>query len=261
MKRDFILTRFLDANRYPLRLKTLPILAVGGELLFQRRQFGKRRIGVDRPIAITRRRAGGILPVRGAAVAALVAVAAALVASAELAASLVAASLVASAGGFLPALFAVALPALVSLLALETLAGGTALVLARLANRRGVGGSSGCGFGRHLGTRFAELVVAFAATAAMPLVFWSFAGLARGRAGWRAFRETRVMALTVAIVARPALFRTPTGPPDFDQFGGSDGFRRRRGRFRRRHLGGGRRLGGCLGRDMILRRFDRRSFR
>src|SRR5258708_38785692 len=48
----------------------LTILAVGGELIFQRRQFGKGRIGVDRAVAFARGRAGGVLPVRGPAVAA-----------------------------------------------------------------------------------------------------------------------------------------------------------------------------------------------
>src|SRR6266550_329522 len=60
----------------------LAILAVGGELLFQRRQFGKGRIGVDRTLAFARGRAGGVLPVRGPAVASAF-IAAAIVAPAR----------------------------------------------------------------------------------------------------------------------------------------------------------------------------------
>src|SRR3982751_4605640 len=62
-----------DANR--LRLKTLysSILAVGGKLLLERRQFGKRRIGIDRTIAFPRGGAGRILPVRRPGVRTLVA--------------------------------------------------------------------------------------------------------------------------------------------------------------------------------------------
>src|SRR5437868_13774812 len=49
-------------------------LAVGGELLLERRQLGKGRIGIDRPVAFARRwGAGGILPVRRAAIAAFAA--------------------------------------------------------------------------------------------------------------------------------------------------------------------------------------------
>src|ERR1700687_926917 len=121
------MTRLLHAKRSPLRLKTLwLVLAVGGELFLERRQFGKWRIGIDRTIALARGRAGGILPVRGPAVAAaLVAIAPAFVATA----------LVATAAEFaailipIPAL--VVVPALVSLSALKTLARRLGLVPAR----------------------------------------------------------------------------------------------------------------------------------
>jgi len=44
-------------------------LAVGGELLLQRRQLGERRIGIDRAIALAGRGARGERPVRRAALA------------------------------------------------------------------------------------------------------------------------------------------------------------------------------------------------
>src|SRR5882757_2261551 len=53
----------------------LAILAVGGELFLQRRQFGKRRIGVDRTLALARRRCGRVLAVRRPAIGTLVAAA------------------------------------------------------------------------------------------------------------------------------------------------------------------------------------------
>src|SRR4051794_29676025 len=46
--------------------KTL-LLAAGGELFLERGQFGERRIGIDRALALARRRTGSVLPVRGAA--------------------------------------------------------------------------------------------------------------------------------------------------------------------------------------------------
>src|SRR6202790_5851406 len=52
--------------------KKLPILAVGGELLLERRQLGEWRIGVDRALAFARRRGGGVLPVRRPRVASAV---------------------------------------------------------------------------------------------------------------------------------------------------------------------------------------------
>ena len=45
------------------------ILAAGGELLLERGQLGKRRIRIDRTIAVARARAGRILPMRRPAVA------------------------------------------------------------------------------------------------------------------------------------------------------------------------------------------------
>src|SRR5882672_7521565 len=45
------------------------VLAVGGELLLERRQFGKRRVGIDRAFAFARRRGGGELPMRRPALA------------------------------------------------------------------------------------------------------------------------------------------------------------------------------------------------
>src|SRR3954468_22910208 len=51
------------------QIQSALILAIGGKLLLERRQLGKRRIRVDRPVAVARRRrGGGILPMRGAAI-------------------------------------------------------------------------------------------------------------------------------------------------------------------------------------------------
>src|SRR5260370_7175630 len=69
------------------------MLGVGGELLFQRRQFCEWRIGIDRTVALARRGAGGVLPVRGAAIAATF-VAITLVTAAIVAATLVATTFV-----------------------------------------------------------------------------------------------------------------------------------------------------------------------
>src|SRR5256885_17062248 len=44
------------------------VLAVGGELFLQGREFGERRIGIDRTVAFARRRAGGVLAGGGAPV-------------------------------------------------------------------------------------------------------------------------------------------------------------------------------------------------
>src|SRR3977135_3316705 len=120
----FLLTRFLYANRYPpriasgagFRLKRLAVLAVGGELLLESSQFGKRRIGVDRTLALARRGAGSELP--GARPADWGFVSSPFFASALLA----------------PALEFTLVPAL----ALKTLARRTALVLARFAHRRAI---------------------------------------------------------------------------------------------------------------------------
>ena len=84
MPQPFIETLALQAPRQSLltrlanRATSLERLVLAaGELLLQRRQFCERRIRIDRPIALARGCAGGILPVRRPAVAL---VAAALVA-------------------------------------------------------------------------------------------------------------------------------------------------------------------------------------
>jgi len=106
----------------------LLILAVGGELFLERRQLRKRRIGIDRTIAIARGSAGGILPVRGPALAAaLVAIAPAFVA-----ATLVAPAMIAVAAEL-------ALVAVLAALAFKALARRTTFVLTRLARRRAIG--------------------------------------------------------------------------------------------------------------------------
>ena len=111
------------------------LFLAAGELFFQRRQFGERRIGIGRTIALARRCAGRPLTVRRTTVAL---VTAALVASAEIA-TLVARTTVAIAlvAVALVAIEFVAAVVVVAALAFETLARGTILsgLLARF-NRR-----------------------------------------------------------------------------------------------------------------------------
>src|SRR5580692_11567352 len=59
------LSRRWRSNATPMREGL--VLAVGGELFLQRRQFGEGRIGIDRTVTLAGTGAGGILPVRGAA--------------------------------------------------------------------------------------------------------------------------------------------------------------------------------------------------
>jgi len=54
----------------------------------------------------------------------------------------------------------------------------------------------------------------------VPLVFCGLAGLARGSGDRRgAFPGAVLLAMTAAVMTRPALVRPATGPPDFYQFG------------------------------------------
>jgi hypothetical protein len=195
----------------------LAILAVGGELLLERRQLREWRIGIDRALAFARRGGGGELAVRRPAVAtALVTAAFAptlVTAAAELAFVAV------------PAL--VVVPALVSLPALEALARRTVLVvLARRGHRGALGGRCRDDtFGRRIGAGFAEFIAAVAPSAPMPLALCTFADIAcfTGSGGGRRsfLGGTVLMAMTAAIMTRPALFRPAAGPPDFYQFGNS----------------------------------------
>src|SRR5258708_4448333 len=120
------------------------ILAVGGELLFQRRQLGKWRIGVGHAVALARRGAAGERPVRGAALA--------LVAPAFVAATAVAvgpiALAVAAAGLIAAALF---IPVAVLTLGFKALARTILVVLAALADWRAFRGGRRRrgGLGRH----------------------------------------------------------------------------------------------------------------
>src|SRR5258707_9433169 len=232
-----------EGNRLPTCTDhAIAILAVGRELFFQRRQFGERRIGVDRTVAFARRRGGGELPVRWPAVALV-------------AAAFVAAALLAPSAKF--ALVSALVPVLVPALALKTLSGGAALVLAWLANRCAVCRSR-YGFSRRIGAGLAEFIIAVTPSAAMPFAFSALAGLVCASGRLRAFLRTIPMVMTVAIMTRPALLGPATGPPDLDHLrrrnhiGHSSGGRRvcRRGiasccRLRRRFNGG----------NLLLRRF------
>src|SRR5712675_232395 len=152
------------------------ILAVGGELLLERRQFGKRRIGIDRALAFARWRGGRELPMRRPALA--------LVASA-----FVAAAVVAPTAGF--ALVLVRFPAL----ARKALAGGAALVVTRFANRRTFRRSRRCGFDRRIAAGFTEIVAAVAPSAAVTLALGAVSGLDRSGSRLNAFLRTVLMAV------------------------------------------------------------------
>src|ERR1700683_3958646 len=78
-------------------------------------------------------------------------------------------------------------------------------------------------FDRRIGIGFAEIIVAVAPSTAMPLAFggrgvFTGSGNGRLRALLPACMWPALMAVTVAVVARPALFRSAAGPPDLDHF-------------------------------------------
>ena len=240
----------MSANRCPLRSKTLSLfLAVARELFFQRRQFCKWRIGIDRTVALARRRAGRPLTVRGATVAL---VAAALVASAEITAAALA--LVAATTLVAVALVAIELVAAVAVaaLALDALTGRT--VLTHLGRRRALSrGRSSHSLRRRTLAGLAKLVVA--ATAAMALLARRALGAFAAGCCCRAFGRAAVMALAVAVVVRAALLGTAAGPPDFDQYrlGRRIGLGVRGGRFGRSGFSGG----GLAGRGGLCGSFRR----
>src|SRR5689334_18430696 len=162
-----LLTRFLHANRLPLRLKTL-VLAVGGELFLQRRELGKGRIRIDGTLTLARR-ARRIGPVRWAEVT-LVAAAfvAAMVArsplsvAAELALVLVAVLVLAEA--FARTLAVVASPSLLAVVA----------SLTRLRALRASGHLR-----RRVAVGLAEIAPAMMAVMAALLALLALAGFAR----------------------------------------------------------------------------------
>src|SRR5258707_11605245 len=128
---------------------TLALILAGGELFFQRRQFGKRRIGIDRALAFARRRAGRELPVRRPAIA-------------FVAAALFATAMVATTPGL--ALVLVGVPALAG----KAFAGGAALVVASFAHRRTIGWCRR-GFDRRIRAGFTEIIAVVAPSAAVTL--------------------------------------------------------------------------------------------
>src|SRR6266700_7226733 len=215
-------------NRFPLfRIMLYLILAVGGELLLQRRKLGKGRVGIDLALTLARAGARGKRPQRRPAFApvtpALVAaVLAALIATAALALAAELALLL------LPVAGPVVVPALVvvAALAFERRARTAAALLAR---RRSVGAR---GFRRCTLAGLAKILVAIA-----PPMLLALRALARrrcsrliGRGGHglaalllRTVLMTTVLMpailtpVAVAVVTRTSLFRSSAGPPDFDQ--------------------------------------------
>src|SRR4051812_26693936 len=134
----------LDGFAHPTARASALILAPRGELFLEGRQFGERRIGIDRALAFARRRAACILPVRGAATGtAAVAIAFRL------------------AGEFA---LVTAVAGLASIFALETLARRASFFLARFANRRCAFGGNGNTrrLGRGIAARFSKILVALA---------------------------------------------------------------------------------------------------
>jgi len=205
-------------NRFPLFRIMLLILPVGGELLFQRREFREWRIGIDGTVAVTRRSARRIGPVRGAALA-LVAPAfvTAMIASATLAIIAIALPLAAE---FVATALVVAVPAL----ALETLARAIALLavfavlsvfVRRSARRRRRSGLDGGAF-----AGLAEVFVAVVPAMPVTIALVALARFARCcRRGLRAVLGRLRMAMAVAIMmmARPAVIRPAAGSPDLDE--------------------------------------------
>ena len=130
----------------------------------------------------------------------------------------------------------------VAALALEALAARTTVLACFLRGSRAIGGGGRNGWRRCIATVLAEILVPTAAAVLLALV--ALAGFAGGRR--RTVVVGGVMALTMALGARPALFRTATGPPDFHQF-----------RLGRRGFGAGSGFAGRSGLCRCLgRRFD-----
>ena len=97
----------------------------------------------------------------------------------------------------------------------------------------------------------------------MPLVFYGLTSLACGGGGRRGtFPGAILMAMTAAIMTRPALVRPAAGPPDLYQFGSGNRIVRRGGnrRIDRCAIAPGSGLDCCFSTSLILRRFYWRSF-
>ena len=155
-------------------------------------------------------------------------------------------------------------------LALKAFARRTALVLARFANRRAVRWP-GYGFDRRIGAGFAEIIVAVAPSASMALAAGAVIGLSGGHRRLRAFLRallrailgTVLRAMAVAIMPRPAIFRSAAGPPHIHHFQRRDGIGRRYRRtgIHRSYIAGCSRLDAGFGSRLRLRRFPRLGFR
>src|SRR5258705_13404873 len=205
---------------------------------------------MDRGMAFGGGRAGGVLRVRGPVVAP------ALVAPALVAAAFVGAPVVAPACEFSLALIGVLVAAA------KPLARRAALVvLAQFTNRRAVDRWRGS-FSRRNGAGLAEFLVAVAPAAPVPLVFYGIASLACGRGGRHGtFPGAILMAMTAAVMTRPALVRSAAGPPDLYQFGSGNRFRRRGGnRIHRCAIALCGSLRCCFSTGLNRRRFYRRRF-
>src|SRR6516164_4286922 len=238
------------------------VLAVGGELLLQRSELCKRRIRIDRAIAIARRRRRCIGTMRGTALAlvAIPLVAAVLARRTITVAAL--ASLLAIAPEFLAAPIAVAL----SVLALEAFARTVAALLTLLLmpgrGRSLCCRSSALGYGRF--ARLAKILAVAPAVAAMPLAR-AVARLAGLCCRLLAVLASRLLAMAVTIVPRTALIHAATGPPHLDQRrlsgnrgrGFGCGLDRSHG-FGRQRLADRRELGWCFARR-VRSGFNRRA--
>src|ERR1700759_495683 len=147
-----------------LPFKTLRLLAVGRHLFLERGKLGERRIGIRRTIALTRRGARGILPVRRPT---FPAAAVAIASTPALVAPLVPSA-------FTPRIVAIAeLRSVVAVLASLAVEAIARLVVPPLLARGRAG--SGCGNGaigrRLIGARLVEITVTVAP--AMPVTLTS----------------------------------------------------------------------------------------
>src|SRR5207237_556383 len=149
---------------------------------------------------------------------------------------------------FVPAPLAIPIPAL----AFNALA---PLALARLGGGRAIGWRGGCG--RHTLARLGKVPVAPSASVMFALL--AFAGLAGPGCRLRGHRlptllRTVLVAVPVAIMARPAFVGPAAGPPDFDQFWNRGGLHRSLsdGCIRRGSLAGAGHLRRCWCRHLFL---------
>jgi len=205
-----------------------------GELLFQRRELGKGRVGIDRPIAVARRGARCILPMRRAAIA--------LVAPSVAAVLAVTAIAVATALAFVFAVLAAVASEFLAALVVPVAASLAIAALDALVVAPFVRSSSGVRWRRRTLCRYAlARLVMKVLVAAVPMMRPLLALACSRSSGGSALLPLFVLILaltTMALMPWPAIVRAPARPPDLDQFRCCRGFVSSGRRGRSRH--------GCL---------------